>query len=242
MRRPFSAWPQCAQPLCAPATQGESGDRPGTHWAVQGRKGRLSPVRVQAASHRAHPESRGKFHSPPVEKDLRTRSCVSWSRCKTNSAVDKIPTALHEAESENDAGRKAAFRSSNAAQGTLQAFRPQAPTRSLRTKERLRWFFCISVSSSPLGFQRPLANTWPSGSGQEARAAKSRRQQDLSRSSSLHTATRQHGRACTAASCTFFQPWKRPRWLRVPTALGKAWCTSEAGHTLGTPKGTTLTL
>ena len=29
-----------------------------------------------------------------------------------------------------------------------------------------------------------------------------------------------------AASCTFSQPWKRPRWLRVPTALGKAWWTS----------------
>ena len=162
MRRPFSARPQCAQPPCAPATRGESG---GQTWHTLGfvrQKGRLSSqaVRVQAASHRAHPESRGKFHSSPVEKDLRTRSCVSWSRCKTNSAVDKIPTALHEAESENDAGRKAAFRSSNAAQGSLQAFRPQAPTRSLRTKERLRWVFCISVSSSPLGFQRPLANTW----------------------------------------------------------------------------------
>ena len=30
----------------------------------------------------------------------------------------------------------------------------------------------------------------------------------------------------TAASCTFSQPWKRPRWLNAPTALGKAWCKS----------------
>ena len=29
-----------------------------------------------------------------------------------------------------------------------------------------------------------------------------------------------------AASWTFSQPWKRPRWLSVPTALGKAWWTS----------------
>jgi len=41
--------------------------------------------------------------------------------------------------------------------------------------ERLRWFFCISVSSSPLGFQMPRKRT------------------------------------STAASCTFCQPWKRPR-------------------------------
>ena len=27
----------------------------------------------------------------------------------------------------------------------------------------------------------------------------------------------------TAASCTFSQPWNRPRWLNAPTALGKAW-------------------
>lgn len=30
----------------------------------------------------------------------------------------------------------------------------------------------------------------------------------------------------TLASWTFFHPWKRPRWLKVPKALGKAWCTS----------------
>ena len=28
-------------------------------------------------------------------------------------------------------------------------------------------------------------------------------------------------RTSAAASCTFSQPWKRPRWLSVPTALGK---------------------
>ena len=29
-------------------------------------------------------------------------------------------------------------------------------------------------------------------------------------------------RTSAAASCTFSQPWKRPRWLSVPTALGNA--------------------
>ena len=57
-------------------------------------------------------------------------------------------------------------------------------------KERFFCVFCICVSSSPLGFQRPRCKT------------------------------------SAAASCTFSQPWKRPRWLRVPTALGKAWWTS----------------
>ena len=56
--------------------------------------------------------------------------------------------------------------------------------------ERFFCVFCICVSSSPLGFQRPRCKT------------------------------------SAAASCTFSQPWKRPRWLRVPTALGKAWWTS----------------
>jgi len=52
--------------------------------------------------------------------------------------------------------------------------------------ERARCVFCITVSSSPFGFQRPLWST------------------------------------STAASCTFCQPWKRPRWLSVPTAFGNA--------------------
>mmetsp|Transcript_47529 Transcript_47529/g.147151 ORF Transcript_47529/g.147151 Transcript_47529/m.147151 type:complete len:281 (-) Transcript_47529:619-1461(-) len=62
--------------------------------------------------------------------------------------------------------------------------------RDFMSTERARWVFCMSVSSSPFGFQRPLCST------------------------------------STAASCTFCQPWKRPRWLSVPTAFGKAWCRS----------------
>merc|ERR1711879_829224 len=62
--------------------------------------------------------------------------------------------------------------------------------RDFMRTERARWVFCMSVSSSPLAFQRPLWST------------------------------------STAASWTFCQPWKRPRWLIVPTAFGKAWCTS----------------
>eukprot|EP00446_Apocalathium_sp_SHHI-4_P058360 CAMPEP_0177420568 /NCGR_PEP_ID=MMETSP0368-20130122/70322_1 /TAXON_ID=447022 ORGANISM="Scrippsiella hangoei-like, Strain SHHI-4" /NCGR_SAMPLE_ID=MMETSP0368 /ASSEMBLY_ACC=CAM_ASM_000363 /LENGTH=61 /DNA_ID=CAMNT_0018890363 /DNA_START=121 /DNA_END=302 /DNA_ORIENTATION=- len=30
----------------------------------------------------------------------------------------------------------------------------------------------------------------------------------------------------THASCTFRQPWKRPRWLMAPILPGHMWCTS----------------